>query len=66
MIFHITTHKAWQQALNEGVYRAGSLETEGFIHPTPMVLSVHPTNCSLTVDRLTSNSLLLLTPFHPR
>ena len=31
-IFHITTHEAWQQALNEGVYRADSLETEGFIH----------------------------------
>ena len=32
MIFHITTHKAWQQALKEGVYQADNLETEGFIH----------------------------------
>jgi len=32
MIFHITTHDTWQQALNAGVYQADSLETEGFIH----------------------------------
>jgi uncharacterized protein (DUF952 family) len=31
-LFHITTHEAWRQALIEGVYRADSLETEGFIH----------------------------------
>ncbi len=31
-LFHITTNEAWQQARNEGVYRADSLETEGFIH----------------------------------
>ena len=32
MIFHITTHDTWQQALKAGVYQADSLETEGFIH----------------------------------
>jgi len=32
MIFHITNHDAWQQALTTGIYTADSLETEGFIH----------------------------------
>lgn len=31
-LFHITTHEAWRQARSVGVYRADSLETEGFIH----------------------------------
>ncbi|MCS6871061.1 MAG: DUF952 domain-containing protein [Anaerolineae bacterium] len=31
-IYHITTQDAWQQAQREGVYRAQSLETQGFIH----------------------------------
>src|SRR5687768_16844110 len=32
MIYHITSRKAWCQALQHGEYRAESLETEGFIH----------------------------------
>lgn len=32
VIHHITTHAAWQHARQQGVYRAPSLETEGFIH----------------------------------
>jgi uncharacterized protein (DUF952 family) len=32
MIFHITTHMAWDEAKNSGEYRAASLLTEGFIH----------------------------------
>jgi uncharacterized protein (DUF952 family) len=32
MIFHITTCLAWQQAQENGEYRAASLGTEGFIH----------------------------------
>ena len=32
MIFHITTHMAWDEANNAGEYRAASLLTEGFIH----------------------------------
>jgi uncharacterized protein (DUF952 family) len=32
VIFHITTPAAWEAALSSGVYRAASLESEGFIH----------------------------------
>jgi len=32
MIFHITTQTAWDEAQNNGEYRAESLITEGFIH----------------------------------
>lgn len=32
MIFHITSHLAWEEAQQRGDYRAESLETEGFIH----------------------------------
>jgi uncharacterized protein (DUF952 family) len=32
MIYHVTTHTAWQQALSDGYYQAPSLLTEGFIH----------------------------------
>jgi uncharacterized protein (DUF952 family) len=32
MLFHITEATTWQLAQTEGVYRATSLETEGFIH----------------------------------
>ena len=32
MILHITTPDAWAKAQAEGVYRAPSLATEGFIH----------------------------------
>lgn len=32
MIFHITEREAWEAAQSKGVYRAPSLETEGFIH----------------------------------
>jgi copper homeostasis protein len=31
-IFHITTRDHWERAQSEGVYRADSLATEGFIH----------------------------------
>ncbi len=31
-IFHITTREDWNRAQAEGVYRAESLATEGFIH----------------------------------
>jgi uncharacterized protein (DUF952 family) len=32
MIFHITPRSHWQQAQQQGEYRAASLDTEGFIH----------------------------------
>ena len=32
MITHITKRSAWEQAKESGVYKANSLETEGFIH----------------------------------
>jgi uncharacterized protein (DUF952 family) len=32
VIYHITSLKAWREALQRGDYRAESLETEGFIH----------------------------------
>lgn len=32
MVFHITTRTAWELAAGAGVYRTGSLDTEGFIH----------------------------------
>jgi len=32
MIYHITSRQAWNEARQRGDYRAGSLETEGFIH----------------------------------
>jgi uncharacterized protein (DUF952 family) len=31
-LFHITSASAWARAKEGGVYRAASLETEGFIH----------------------------------
>ena len=31
-IIHITTRQAWAEALEQGAYRAESLEREGFIH----------------------------------
>ncbi len=31
-LFHITTRAAWDAAQREGVYRADSLASEGFIH----------------------------------
>jgi uncharacterized protein (DUF952 family) len=31
-VFHIAPRSHWQQAQKMGVYRASSLETEGFIH----------------------------------
>ena len=42
MIYHITSMKAWSDALQRGEYRAESLETEGFIHcsTSTQVLSV--------------------------
>lgn len=32
LIYHITTPKLWQQALEIGVYASPSLKEEGFIH----------------------------------
>jgi uncharacterized protein (DUF952 family) len=32
MIYHLTSHQAWQEAQQRGEYRAESLESEGFIH----------------------------------
>ena len=32
MIYHITARKTWSEALQQGEYRAESLEKEGFIH----------------------------------
>jgi uncharacterized protein (DUF952 family) len=32
MIYHITTEKAWKNALQSGQYVGDTLETEGFIH----------------------------------
>lgn len=32
MILHITTPENWHAALQQGIYRPASLETEGFIH----------------------------------
>jgi uncharacterized protein (DUF952 family) len=32
MIYHITSRRAWSDALRSGEFRAESLETEGFIH----------------------------------
>ena len=32
LIYHITSHKEWEQAQNTGVYKAPSLSAEGFIH----------------------------------
>jgi uncharacterized protein (DUF952 family) len=31
-IYHITTRKEWEEALQKGYYEAASLATEGFIH----------------------------------
>jgi uncharacterized protein (DUF952 family) len=32
MIYHFTSRQAWQEAQQQGTYRADSLESEGFIH----------------------------------
>ena len=32
MIYHITSRSAWNEAHQQGEYRAESLESEGFIH----------------------------------
>ncbi len=32
IIYHITTKQAWQAAQHDGIYRAESLESQGFIH----------------------------------
>lgn len=32
MIYHITSRSAWNEARAQGVYRAETLDTEGFIH----------------------------------
>jgi uncharacterized protein (DUF952 family) len=32
VLFHIAPREAWQRAVASGLYRAPSLDTEGFIH----------------------------------
>ena len=32
IIFHITDHHTWQNAVTYGIYNADSLESEGYIH----------------------------------
>ncbi len=32
MIYHLTSRAAWAQALRDGIYRAESLDTVGYIH----------------------------------
>jgi uncharacterized protein (DUF952 family) len=32
MIYHVTKRTDWQKALEDGVYKAASLATEGFMH----------------------------------
>ena len=32
MIYHVVRHEQWEAAKAEGIYKAGSLEKEGFIH----------------------------------
>jgi uncharacterized protein (DUF952 family) len=32
MFYHLTTEKAWHDALDRGIYTTASLQTEGFIH----------------------------------
>jgi len=32
LVFHITTRKAWENAISEGGYQPPSLDMEGFIH----------------------------------
>ena len=36
LIFHLTTPEQWLQAQTQGLYRADSLETEGFIHASTL------------------------------
>ena len=43
-LFHITERTAWETAQAEGLYRAPSLETEGFIHfsmPEQVLATAH-------------------------
>ena len=44
MIYHITTHAAWQAAQSHGSYRAESLATEGFIHCSTRRQVLHVAN----------------------
>jgi uncharacterized protein (DUF952 family) len=48
IIHHITTRAAWEHARQEGVYRAPSLESEGFIHCS------HPRQVAAVAERLFS------------
>ena len=32
MIYHVTSQKSWDEALEKGLYEAPSLQSEGFIH----------------------------------
>ncbi len=36
MIYHVTTKKEWEQALQQGFYEAPSLAAEGFIHTSTL------------------------------
>lgn len=44
IILHITQREAWEQAQRAGVYRADSLETEGFIHASTPEQVLGPAN----------------------
>jgi uncharacterized protein (DUF952 family) len=44
IILHITTETAWQTAVAAGVYRADSLESEGFIHCSTVEQVLMPAN----------------------
>ncbi|MGA7723218.1 MAG: DUF952 domain-containing protein [Ignavibacteriaceae bacterium] len=44
MILHITTHKEWEKARQEGEYTAPSLKSEGFIHCSTIEQTVDTAN----------------------
>lgn len=54
MIYHITTNKAWQEAVSEGHYETESLHTEGFIHNSTLA------QVAGVVDRFYKNTIDLI------
>lgn len=44
ILLHITERDTWERALREGIYRADSLETEGFIHLSTPAQALFPAN----------------------
>lgn len=44
ILLHITERDAWERARGEGVYRADSLATEGFIHLSTPTQVLFPAN----------------------